>query len=413
MVEGAFAVFSLLVRLETILMFRALFLVCTLLITSQPFQGRSSGDSRISPRASIWVDSTLNELSVEEKIGQMLQIRVYGDYRDLNDPNFRHVADQLKKYHIGSVDLGARMAGPNLAKGTPAQIATMANQLQRESRIPLLVGADIERGLASRLSEVPDFPFPMSFGAINEEKLVEQFAAMSAREARTVGIHWAFAPVADVNSNPANPIINVRSFGEDPQAVGKMVAAYIRGAHANGMFVAVKHFPGHGDSSADPHVGIVHVSSDRQHLDKYELPPFKMAIEAGADSVLLAHAAVPALDPDEKRITTTSQKIVTDILKHELGFKGLVITDALEMRGLMSLYPQDANPSGHAAIDAIKAGADVLMLPKDLDAAFNAIVAAVRNKEISESRIDASVRRILAMKAAAGLDKSRFVDLSE
>ncbi len=163
----------------------------------------------------------------------------------------------------------------------------------------------------------------------------------------------------------------------------------------------------------DSHLGIVRASDDRQHLDKYELPRFKMVIKAGADSVLLAHGAVPALDPDEKRIATTSPKIVMGLLKNELGFKGLVITDALEMRGLMSLYPQDANPSGHAAIDAIKAGADVLMLPRKLDATSNAIVAAERNKEIPESRIDESVRKILDLKAAAGLDETRFVDMEQ
>jgi beta-N-acetylhexosaminidase len=371
---------------------------------------RDASDPNNSRR---WVEQTLQQLSVEEKVGQMLQVRIYGEYRDFDDPAYRFVADQIQKYHIGSVDLAARMSGPNLVKGSPAQVAAITNQLQRVSKLPLLVGADIERGLASRLSEVPDFPFPMAFGATDDAKMVEEFGGITAREARAVGIQWAFAPVADVNSNPANPIINTRSFGENPQQVGKLVAAYIRGAHRNGVFVAVKHFPGHGDSSIDSHVGIVRVSGDRKHLDEYELPPFKMAIEAGADSVLLAHAAVPALDPDEKRITTTSPKIVTGLLKNELGFKGLVITDALEMRGLMSLYPQDANPSGHAAIDAIKAGADVLMLPQNLDATFNAIVAAVRNREIPESRIDESVRKILNLKAAAGLDESRFVDMDQ
>jgi beta-N-acetylhexosaminidase len=365
------------------------------------------------PHQRSWVEQTIRQLSVEEKIGQMLQLRAYGEYRDFNDPAYRFVVEEIQKYHIGSVDLGARMLGPNLVKGTPSQVAEITNQLQRESKLPLLVGADIERGLASRLSGVPEFPFPMAFGAIDDPGLVEKFGAISAREARAVGIQWAFAPIADVNSNPRNPIINVRSFGEDPSEVGQLVAAYIRGAHRNGLLVAVKHFPGHGDSSADSHIGIVRVNGDRQHLEKYELPPFKMAIGAGADSVLLAHAAVPALDSDEHRITTTSPRIVTGLLRHELGFRGVVLTDALEMRGLMALYPQDSNPSGRAAVDAIKAGADVLMVPSDIEAAFQAILAAVHNSEISESRIDESVRRILEIKAAAGLDKSRFVDINE
>jgi beta-N-acetylhexosaminidase len=361
----------------------------------------------------IWVEQTLSQLSLEEKIGQMLQVMAYGEYHDFNDPAYLFVANEIQRYHIGSVALGARMLGPNLVKGTPFQVAEITNQLQRESKVPLLIGADLERGLSSRLSGVPEFPFPMAFGAVDDIGLVEKFGAISAREARAVGIQWAFAPVADVNSNPNNPIINVRSFGEDPHDVGRLVAAYIRGAHRNGLFVAVKHFPGHGDSSADSHVGIVRVNGDRQHLETYELPPFKMAIGAGADSVLLAHAAVPAVDPDEHRISTTSPKIVNDLLRHQLGFRGVILTDALEMQGLMSLYPQDSNPSGRAAVDAVKAGADVLMVPRDIDAAFQAIVAAVHNNEISENRIEESVRRILEIKAAAGLDKSRFVDIDE
>jgi beta-N-acetylhexosaminidase len=372
--------------------------------------GQTLISSSLDSEGRLWAARTLRHLSVEEKVGQILQIRVFGDYRDLNDPSFRFAVDQIHKYRIGSVDLGARMSGPNLVKGTVYQIATIVNELQRNSDVPLLVGADIERGLASRLSDVPEFPFPMAFGAINDSRLVEEFGAISAREARAVGIQWAFAPVADVNSNPANPIINVRSFGEDPTAVGKLVSAYIRGAHQHGMFVTVKHFPGHGDSSVDSHIGVVHIASDREHLEKYELPPFKMAIETGVDSVLLAHAEVPALDPGAHRIATTSPKIVDGLLRHELGFKGLVVTDALEMRGLMSLYPQDPNPSGRAAIEAIKAGVDVLMLPKDLDAVFNTIVAAIHSKEIPESRVDESVQRILEMKAAVGLNKSRLVD---
>jgi beta-N-acetylhexosaminidase len=360
----------------------------------------------------IWIAETLKRLSLEEKIGQMLQLRVYGDYPSFNDPAYRASVEQIHKYHVGSVDLGARMVGPNLVKGTPSQVATVTNQLQRETDVPLLVGADIERGLASRLSGVPEFPFPMAFGATADPDLVEQFALISAQEARAVGIHWAFAPVTDVNSNPANPIINVRSYGEDPHDVAKFVAAYIRGAHRGGLLVAPKHFPGHGDSSTDSHLGVVKVSSDRRHLETCELVPFKAAIDAGADSVLLAHAAVPALDPDDHRITTNSPKIVTELLEKQMGFDGVVVTDALEMRGLLNLYPHDSNPSGHAAVDAIRAGADVLMLPKDLAATFRAILDAVRGNEISKDRIDLSVRKILRMKALAGLNTSRFVDLA-
>jgi beta-N-acetylhexosaminidase len=411
MVRGSLAMFVMPLFNWDWVMLSKFVLALVLVIFTDVSKAQSPDCRDLRPERHHRVEQTLKQLSVEEKIGQMLQIRVYGDYPDFNDPAYRFVADEIQKYHIGSVDLAARMSGPNLVKGTPLQVATITNHLQQVSNLPLLVGADIERGLASRLSGVPEFPFPMALGAIDSLELVEKFGAISARQARAVGIQWAFAPDADVNSNSVNPIINVRSFGEDPQEVKKLVAAYIRGAHSNGLCVAVKHFPGHGDSSTDSHVGIVRINSDRQHLEKYELPPFTEAIATGVDSVLLAHAAVPALDPDEHRITTTSPIIVDGLLRHQLGFRGVIVTDALEMRGLMRLYPQESNPSGRAAIDAIKAGVDVLMLPTDLDGTFNAILAAVRNKEISENRIDESVRRILEMKAAARLDESRFVDL--
>lgn len=367
----------------------------------------------VPERQRRWIEETLKSMSVEEKVGQMLQVRVFGDYANFDDPYFRVVFDEIEKYHIGSLDLGARMAGPNLAKGTPLQVAKITNELQRNSKIPLLIGSDIERGLASRLSDVPDFPFPMAFGAIGDEKLVQQFATVSARQARAVGIQWAFAPVADVNSNPKNPIINTRSYGEDPQAVARMVAAYIRGAHRGGLLVSVKHFPGQGDTAKDSHIGVVEVPGDIDHLRQYEFPPFESAIEAGADSVMLAHASAPALDSDPKSIATISPKIVTGILRGELNFKGVVLTDALEMRSVMSLYPPGSNPSARAAVAAVKAGDDILMIPRDVGAAFQAIVDAVRNGEIKESRIDDSVRRILEMKARLGLNEQRFVDLKE
>jgi beta-N-acetylhexosaminidase len=367
----------------------------------------------VSSEGRRWVDQTLKQMSLEKKVGQMLQVRVYGDYAGVEDPHFRFVLDQIQKYHIGSLDLGARMAGPNLVKGNPLQVAKILNELQRNSKVPLLIGSDIERGLASRLSDVPDFPFPMAFGAIGDDKLVEQFAAITAKEARSVGIKWAYAPVADVNSNPKNPIINTRSFGEDPGEVARLVAAYVRGAHRGGMLVSAKHFPGQGDSTTDSHIGVVQVLGDRAHLQKYEFPPFESAIKAGVDSVMPSHASAPALDSAPRSIATISPKIVTGVLRDELGFQGVVLTDALEMRSVLSLYPPDSNPSARVAVDAVKAGDDVLMLPRDVGAAFQAIVDAVRSGEIAASRIDRSVRRILEMKASAGLNRERFVDLKQ
>lgn len=194
-----------------------------------------------------------SKLTLEEKVGQLLQIRFSGDYSSPSSPELQAIRAEIEHYHIGSAVLGARMAGPNLVKGTPEQVAGIINELQRGQKIPLLIGADIERGLASRVSGVPDFPFPMAFGAVGDSSAAERFGRITAEEARVVGITWAYAPVADLNSNPQNPIINTRSFGDDPAAAGRLIAAYIRGAHEGGIMVSVKHFPGEGDTSTDPH----------------------------------------------------------------------------------------------------------------------------------------------------------------
>jgi len=217
-----------------------------------------------------------------------------------------------------------------------------------------------------------------------------------------------------VNSNPENPIINTRSFGEDPDAVGDLVAAFIRGSREHGMLTTVKHFPGHGDTGTDSHLGVARVEGNLAHIQSIELPPFKKAIDAGVDSVMVAHLAVPALEPDPNMVATISSKIIDGALKNQLGFKGVVVTDALEMRGLTSLYPpQQGSPTAKAAVDAVKAGNDVILWPTDLDGAFNGIIAAVKSGQIPESRIDESVKKILEMKASVGLDRNRLVDLDK
>jgi beta-N-acetylhexosaminidase len=221
-------------------------------------------------------------------------------------------------------------------------------------------------------------------------------------------VHWNFFPDADVNSNPANPIINTRSFGEDPKQVGDLVAAYIKGAHAAGMLTTVKHFPGHGDTATDSHLGVASVNVDRAHLDSIELPPFRQAIAAGVDSVMVAHVTVPALDPDPNHVATISPAVVSDLLEKQLGFKGLIVTDALDMAGLTHLF---ANDIGRAAVEAFKAGNDLLIIPADLPASYESMIKAVRSGEISQKRLDVSVLKILKIKASLGLNRSRTVDL--
>jgi beta-N-acetylhexosaminidase len=353
-------------------------------------------------------------MSLAEKIGQMLSVRYFMDFENFDSDAYKQFRDQLQKYHIGSVVLTVHVDGASLIKSPPLEAAAMTNQLQRESKVPLLIAADFERGLAQRMTSVPAFPEAMAFGAAGKPEYVEKFGAIVAEESRAVGIHWDFFPVADVNSNPANPIINTRSFGEDPVAVGDLVAAFIRGARAHGMLTSAKHFPGHGDTATDSHLGVALVQSDAAHMASVELPPFKKAIAAGVDSVMVAHLKVPALERDPNKVATISSGVINDVLRKQLGFKGLVVTDALEMRGLTSLYPPgQGNPAGRAAVDAIKAGNDVLLLPTDLDGAFQGVLNAVRRGEIPESRIDDSVRKILEAKASVGLNKAKLVDLQK
>ena len=341
----------------------------------------------------------------------MLNIRYFTDFENFDSDAYRQFRDQMRKYHVGSITLTVHVDGPFLLKNPPLEVASIANQLQRDSKLPLLIAADFERGLASRVSSVPAFPDAMAFGAAGKTAYAERFGAITAEESRAIGIEWDFSPVADVNSNPNNPIINTRSFGENPEAVGDLVAAFIRGAKAHGMMTTAKHFPGHGDTGTDSHLGVAKVEGDLSRLETVELPPFKKAISAGVDSVMVAHLSVPALEPDPDRVATISKNVVSGVLREQMDFKGIVVTDALDMRGLTSLYPPEkGSPSAKAAVDAVKAGNDVILWPTDLDAAFHGIVNAVKTGEIPVARINASVKKILEMKAALGLNRGRLVD---
>ena len=268
--------------------------------------------------------------------------------------------DEIRKYHIGALVMTVPVDGAVLLRSQPYVAAELLNRLQRSSKLPLIVSADFERGVSMRVNGTTVFPHAMAFGATGKAENAEVFGRITAIEARAIGVHWNFFPVADVNSNPANPIINTRSFGGDPTQVGDFVAAYIRGAHEGGMLATAKHFPGHGDTATDSHLGFAEVTGDRARLDAVELPPFRRAIEAGVDAVMVAHVTVPALDPEPNRVATTSKAIVTGLLREDMGFKGIVVTDALDMGGLTRLYAQD---TGRAAVDSFKAGNDVLIIP--------------------------------------------------
>ena len=356
-----------------------------------------------------WADRTLRKLTLEEKVGQVFMIWCRASFLNVESPEYLQWRDAMQKYHIGSFAMTVRVDGPFLLRSEPYEAAELLNRLQRDSKLPLLFAADFERGVSMRLQGTTVFPHAMAFGGDGKMEDAESFGRISGEESRAIGIHWNFFPDADVNSNPANPIINTRSFGEDPRQVGDLVTAYIKGAHEAGMLTTAKHFPGHGDTATDSHLGVATVNVDRAHLDSIELPPFRQAIAAGVDSVMVAHVTVPALDPDPNHVATISTNVVTDLLEKQMGFKGLIVTDALDMAGLTHLF---ANNIGRAAVEAFKAGNDLLLIPADLGASYEAMVKAVRSGEISRERLDHSVLKILKIKASLGLQLSRTVDLN-
>ena len=355
-----------------------------------------------------WAEKTLHKLSLEEKIGQVFMVWCRASFLNVENPEYLQLREAMQKYHVGSFAMTVHVDGPYLLRSEPYEAAELLNRLQSESKLPLLLAADFERGVSMRLMGTAVFPHAMAFGGDGKLEDAESFGRISAEEARAIGIHWNFFPDADVNSNPANPIINTRSFGEDPKQVGDLVAAYIKGAHEGGMLTTVKHFPGHGDTATDSHLGVASVNVDLAHLESIELPPFRQAIKAGVDSVMVAHVTVPALDSDPNHVATISPAIVSDLLEKQLGFEGIIVTDALDMAALTHLF---ASNVGRAAVEAFKAGNDLLLIPADFPASYNAMLQAVQSGEISRERLDRSVLKILKTKASLNLQKARLVDV--
>jgi beta-glucosidase-like glycosyl hydrolase/CubicO group peptidase (beta-lactamase class C family) len=351
--------------------------------------------ARPAPAAGGWAERTLRSLSLERKAAQMIGVRAFGLPRHPRAADAEKLLAQVRDLGVGSVVVFESELGT---------LPGLIERLQGAAEIPLLISADLERGLAFRVRRgaVP-IPYAMALGATRDPEAARFAGEVTAREARAVGIHWGFAPVADVNNNPANPVINIRSFGEDPELVATMVGAFLRGAHDGGLLTTAKHFPGHGDTAVDSHLALATIAADRARLDAVELKPFRAALEAGADSVMLGHIAVPALDPSGGP-ATLSPRIAHDLLRKDLGFQGLIVTDAMEMHGVRAAW------TGEAAVKAVLAGADFILLPPEPEVAIQALVRAVREGQLEEARIDASVRRILAVKERLGLHRSRNVD---
>ena len=358
-----------------------------------------------------WVERTLSGLTLRQKVGQLIMPWVLGDFAPEGSPSHDRILEYIEDQGIGGVLMSV---------GSPTEVAAKLNDFQAHSNIPLMVAADLETGAGFRmrgavqmpgtieLGGATDFPSLMAVGATADPQLAYEMGRITAREARAVGIHIPFAPVLDVNNNPDNPIINVRSFGENPEEVAGLGAAFVRGVQENGAIATGKHFPGHGDTETDSHLGLPAIPHSRARMDSVELFPFRHAIEAGMGAVMTAHISVPSLDGGVGDPSTLSSAVLTDLLRGEMEFDGLLFTDAMDMSAISRGYGAE-----EASVRAIEAGADVILMPPSVERAVEGIAAAVESGRIDASRIDASVRRILETKKQMGLDRDRVVQIDQ
>lgn len=357
------------------------------------------------------LDTMIKRMTLEEKVGQLFVTYGYGRTVADTDPamvaaNRRdHGVDTteqlVQRYHLGGVIYFAW--SNNLAN--PQQIAALSNQVQGATGIPALVSTDQEHGIVVRMTApATEFPGSMALGAARKPRFARTVGEITAKELRAVGINQNFAPVADVNVNPANPVIGVRSFSSDPDLAARLTGAWVRGSEREGVAAAAKHFPGHGDTEIDSHTGIPEIDHTREEVEAIDLPPFEAAIDAGSGAIMTAHIVVPSLD-DSGRPATLSKPILTGLLRREMGYDGVIVTDSLRMDGVREMFGDDRVP-----IEAIKAGADMMLMPPSIDLAYNAVLGAVRSGEIKVRRLDESVRRILTLKRRLDLFEDPMVD---
>jgi beta-N-acetylhexosaminidase len=354
---------------------------------------------------------TMLKMSVEEKVGQLVHVGINARFANRDSPFFRDISRQVTENKIGGI----------IFFGAPVyETAILANRMQSLAKVPLLMSVDAETGIGMRFDDTVNFPWAMAVAATGRPEFAEQMGSITGREARAMGIHHVFAPVVDLNNNADNPVINVRSFGEDPMTASAFGAAFIRGLQRQKVLGTAKHFPGHGDTSVDSHRGLPTIDASMERLRQFELVPFKAAIDAGVASVMVGHIALPQIDNEpavpladykggdaeagaeikDARTTvpaTLSRKIQTDLLRNEMGFRGLIVTDAMSMSGLTLYYDQ-----AEAGVRAVLAGADIMLTPQDTDAMVRGLIAAVRSSRITQKRLDESVERILAWKHASG-----------
>ncbi len=353
---------------------------------------------RLGPEDWLWIERMAASLTLEEKVGQLVVSYIEGGRPEPGGARWKRAVRLVELEKVGGLIVGV---------GSGHETAAWLNELQERSSLPLLVTADLEWGPGTRLRGATVLPINMAVAAAGSADLAFEAGRITALEARAAGVHMAFAPVADVNVNPENPVINTRSYGSDPGGVSERVVAFIEGARSAGLMTVVKHFPGHGDTETDSHLELPVLDVDRFRLDDVELRPFRAAIAGGVEGVMTGHLALPLLDPTPRpRPATLSPPILTDLLRQEMGFEGLIVTDALHMDGV-----KDSGRTGVVAVAAILARADILLIPPDEAEAIAAVVEAVRRGELSEARIDRSVRRVLMAKAAAGLSRERRTNL--
>ena len=355
-----------------------------------------------------WAERTLAGMTLREKVGQLMMPFVLGNFAPEGSETHDRIVDVIEQENVG---------GLIMSVGSPTEVAVKLNDLQDHSKYPLLVAADLETGAGFRfrgavhiptniaLGGATTFPSLMAFGATGDPRHAYQMGKVTALEARAMGVHVPFAPVLDVNNNPDNPIINIRSFGEDPQVVADMGVALVRGLQDFGAVATGKHFPGHGDTGTDSHLELPIIQVGRERLDAVELVPFRAAIEAGVKGIMTAHIAVPAIS-GETIPATVSRRVLTGLLRNELGFDGIIFTDAMDMLAVSRLFPR-----GEAAVRAVLAGADVILMPSNVKRAIDAIVSAIDAGRLTEARIDESVGRLLRLKEELGLHEERSVPL--
>lgn len=346
-----------------------------------------------------WVESILSSMTLEEKAGQLVFPFASGQYMSVDSPDYHRLVYLVEELKVG---------GLIFFLSNIYDQAVITNKMQKIAKVPLLISADFERGVAQRAAEATLFPYNMAVGAADDEELTYEMGKVIAKEGLALGVHQNYAPVADVNNDPFNPIINVRAFGEDVGLVKRMSNAFFKGVQDGGMIATTKHFPGHGNTSVDSHLDLPLITVSRNELNEIELPPFQSNFDNGIMSVMIAHLEVPAVEPEKGIPSTLSKKIVTELLQKEMGFKGLIVTDAMNMHAITKKFT-----TADATIRALLAGNDCILFPDNPEESVFAIIDAVKNGIISEERLDLSIRKILLAKRWMQLDKNRFININE